>query len=79
MGHLCAVIITAAALALTACAAAPPAPAPGVQGLIGDAAPVPVTGDRNPGQVPCAMVQPSGGEGQLCDLPPGGGGIVFAP
>jgi hypothetical protein len=71
--------LTTAAL-LTAAFSAP-APEPGTppQGLVGEAVvPAPASGSRASGQVPCTMVQPSGGDGELCDLPPDSG-ITFAP
>jgi hypothetical protein len=80
MGHLRALIIATAVLT-TACTAAPPAPEPGIppQGLVGEpTAAAPASGSRAGGQVPCAMVQPGGGAGELCELPPGSG-AVFAP
>jgi hypothetical protein len=78
---LSALLLTAVTALSTACTAAPPAPAPGnpPQGLIGEpTAPAPASGSRNAGQVPCGMVQPGGGAGELCELP-SGSGAVFAP
>ncbi len=75
---LSALLLTAAAL-LTACSAPAPAPVTPPQGLIGEpTAAAPASGSRAGGQVPCAMVQPGGGDGELCDLPPGSG-VAFAP
>jgi hypothetical protein len=71
--------LTTAAVLSTACTA--PAPELGTppQGLVGEpTAAAPASGSHAGGQVPCAMVQPSGGAGELCDLPPGSG-ITFTP